>query len=302
MARGSILILVIWAFILRVSMSHSRFLRAHPYGVFDDMPRIPAHPDNGAAWITGASSGIGAALAGELHSRGWSVVLSARSESSLNELAARLGDRAMAVPCDVTDKASIATAAAQIRSRFHRIGLVVSNAGVYEPFEGQNFDADLFRKTIDVNLGGAALLAEAVLPEMARNKEGHFHIVSSATGFGGMPTCSAYGASKAGLINMAECLKLEMNRFNVGISISTPGFVDTPAQADTPFPKPFMIQPSEAAINIANAVERGGFETTFPRRFTWILKAIDALPRPLYLPIVRRFTGWNKPVKPKDLA
>ncbi|MEM8921651.1 MAG: SDR family NAD(P)-dependent oxidoreductase, partial [Pseudomonadota bacterium] len=199
------------------------------------------------------------------------------------------------VPCDVADRKSVKDAAEAIRARFGKIGLVVSNAGVYLPIEAPHFSATLFKRTFDINVIGAAHLMEEVLPDMSWRHEGHVHFVSSATGFGGMPTASAYGASKAALINMAECLKIELERDGVGISLSTPGFVETPAQDDNTFPKPFMIQPSEAAMRIADAVMQGGFERTFPRRFTWMLKAIYALPKFMYLPLVRIQTGWNKP-------
>jgi short-subunit dehydrogenase len=142
---------------------------------------------------------------------------------------------------------------------------------------------------------GAVHLAEAVTQDMAARRAGHIHFVSSATGFGGMPTASAYGATKAALINMAECLKIELERHGVGVSVSTPGFVETPAQDDNTFPKPFMLQPEQAARRIADGLAHGGFEITFPRRFTWLLKALYALPKPLYLPLVRRQTGWDKP-------
>lgn len=259
------------------------------------MARRPANQGHGAAWVTGASSGVGEAIARELAARGWNVGLSARSQDKLDRLAQAIGDNAVSAPCDVSSLEDVLRAAQMVRDRFGEIGLVVSNAGVYLPFEGQNFDADAFRKTVEVNLMGAAHLAQAVLPDMARRRQGHFHIVSSATAYGGMPTSSAYGASKAGLVNMAECLKIEMERYKVGVSVSTPGFIDTPAQTENAFPKPFMIQPEEAARRIVDAVMRGGFETSFPRRFTWTLKLIYASPKLMHIPFVRRWTGWGRP-------
>jgi NAD(P)-dependent dehydrogenase (short-subunit alcohol dehydrogenase family) len=259
------------------------------------MARRPADPKHGCAWVTGASSGIGEKLVAELVRRGWRVAASARSEDKLKALEAAFPGQVIAAPCDVADRDAVRAAADVARGAFGRIGLAVSNAGVYLPFEGPGFDAQKFRATIEANLIGAANVAEAVLADFCARREGHLHIVASATGFGGMPTSSAYGASKAGLINMAECLKIELERHRVGVSLSTPGFVDTPAQDENTFPKPFMIQPEEAARRIADAVARGGFETTFPRRFTWGLKAIYALPKFAYLPLVRMQTGWNKP-------
>lgn len=188
-------------------------------------------------------------------------------------------------------------AAATIRATHGPIGLLVANAGVYIPVDARAPDADAYRRTFEVNLMGVVHAVEAVTPDMVARRAGHMHIVSSATGFGGMPTASAYGASKAALINMAECLKIELERCGVGVSISTPGFVETPAQEDNAFPKPAMMTPGNAAIRIADAIARGGFETSFPRRFTWLLKALYALPKPLYLPIVRAQTGWGSAAK-----
>lgn len=261
------------------------------------MPRIPARAEHGAAWITGASSGIGAALALELARRGWTVAATARRKQALEALAARSA-RIHAIPADVTDRTSMTAAAARIEKELGGVGLLVANAGVYLPVDARKPNADIYRRTFDVNLMGVAHALEAVLPRMIEHGRGHVHIVSSATGFGGMPTASAYGASKAALINMAECLKIELDRTGVGVSLSTPGFVETPAQDDNAFPKPFMIKPEKAARRIADAVERGGFESTFPRRFTWILKALYALPKPAYLPLVRKRTGWSGPEEP----
>lgn len=260
------------------------------------MARRPALQSDGCAWVTGASSGIGAALVVELASRGWTVAATARGAEALGKVAAKHA-RITPVVADVTDRESIQGAAARIRAEIGPIGLLVANAGVYLATDARAPDASVYRRTFDVNLMGVAHALEAVLPDMVARRAGHVHIVSSATGFGGMPTASAYGASKAALINMAQCLKIELDRCNVGVSLATPGFVETPAQDDNAFPKPFMISPETAAKRIADAVARGGFETSFPRRFTWILKALYALPKPLYLPLVRRQTGWGDAAK-----
>jgi NADP-dependent 3-hydroxy acid dehydrogenase YdfG len=260
--------------------------------------RIPADPRNGCAWVTGASSGIGLALAKRLAARGWRVAATARRADGLAALCAAGDGKTIAAPADVTDRAAMREACAKIEATFGPVGLLVANAGIYLPMDARRPDAEVFRRTFDVNLMGVAHALECVLPGMTERRAGHVHVVSSATGFGGMPTASAYGASKAALINMAACLKIELDRVNVGVSLSTPGFVETPAQDDNAFPKPFMISPETAARRIVAAVERGGFETTFPRRFTWILKALYALPKPLHLPLVRAQTGWGGAKEP----
>jgi short-subunit dehydrogenase len=245
--------------------------------------------------VTGASSGIGAALARRLAKRGWRVAATARRLDALEQLR---NDGVEAFAADVSDREAMAACAAQIRERLGPIGLAVANAGIYLPMDARAFDADTVRRTFEVNLLGAAHVLENVLPDMSARGQGHVHLVSSATGFGGMPTASAYGASKAALINMAECLKIELERCNVGVSVSTPGFVETPAQDDNAFPKPFMVTPEVAARRIAAGLARGAFEITFPRRFTWGLTALYALPSAWRLPLIRKQTGWAGPGEP----
>lgn len=260
------------------------------------MPRRPARTEHGCAWVTGGSSGIGAAIVHRLVERGWRVAATARDRHALARLAEAAPEGAIfPAPADVSDLAAMKAAAEEIRAKFGPIGLLVANAGIYLPVPAPEIDVARFRRTFEVNVLGVAHAMAQVVPDMAARGEGHIHIVSSATGFGGMPTASAYGASKAALINMAECLKIELERTGVGVSLSTPGFVDTPAQTDNAFPKPFMVSPKFAAQRIVAGLERGGFETTFPRRFTWPLKALYALPKPIYLALVRNQTGWNKP-------
>jgi short-subunit dehydrogenase len=260
------------------------------------MPRRPARREHGAAWVTGASSGIGACLVRELAARGWKVAATARRREPLEALRAACGERVLPVPADVASAEDMAQAAVTIHNAFGPIGLYIANAGVYLPVDAAQPDIARYRQTFDVNLMGTVHGLAGVLPSMCAARRGHVCLVSSATGFGGMPTASAYGASKAALINMAECLKIELDRYGVGVSLATPGFVETPAQDDNTFPNPFMITPEEAARRIADGLERGGFEITFPRRFTWLLKAIYALPKPVYLPLVRQRTGWAKPL------
>lgn len=261
------------------------------------MARIGAKKAHGCAWVTGASSGIGAAIVERLARDGWKVAASARGQDALRAVASR-APGIVAIAADVGDRASMQAAAARIRTEIGPIGLVVANAGVYLPVDARRIESDAYRRTFDVNLMGAVHLIETVSADFVVRREGHIHIVSSATGFGGMPTASAYGASKAALINMAECLKIELDRCGVGVSLSTPGFVETPAQDDNAFPKPFMVTPEFAAQRIVQGIMRGGFETTFPRRFTWGLKALYALPKPVYLSIVRRQTGWGSDKEP----
>ncbi len=258
----------------------------------------PARPQDGAAWVTGASSGIGWALTKRLVAEGWTVAVSARSADKLEQLQAETDGRARAYPVDQGDADAVVAAIEKIENELGPVALAVLNAGVYLPVNAEAPVLDAFRKTFDVNLLGTAAALSALNPRMCARRSGQIAIVSSATGFGGMPTCSAYGASKAALINMAECCKLELDRWGVKMQVVTPGFVETPAQDDNEFPKPFMVSADTAAKRIVTGLKKRGFEITFPKIFTWQLKFLYGLPKGWYLPLVKRQTGENEPVAP----
>ncbi len=255
-------------------------------------------PQDGVAWITGASSGIGAQLALQLERAGWIVLISARSKDALEVVAAQASGAGQIhpAPLDVADADAVANTVEDIESRHGPIALAVYNAGVYLPVNAEAPDFAAFKTTYAVNILGVAAGLAALNPRMAARRRGQIAIVSSATGFGGMPTASAYGGSKAALINMAECLKLELDRWGVKVQLITPGFVDTPAQDDNTFPKPFMVTAETAAKRIVKGLSRKAFEVTFPRRFTWGLMALYALPSAWRLGVIARQTGWSKPL------
>lgn len=253
-------------------------------------------PSDGIAWVTGGSSGIGAALAHRLAKAGWTVAISARRKDKLEEVATSFSGkgRIIAVPVDLTDAKAVEAAIAGLEEREGPIALAVLNAGIYLPVQAEAPKFEDYQKTFEVNLSGTAACICALTPRMSARKTGQIAIVSSATSFGGMPTASAYGASKAALVNMAACLRIELHRHGVLVQAITPGFVETPAQDDNAFPKPFMVSADTAAKRIVSGLKSKRFEITFPRRFTWALKAIYALPYGWSLPLVRKQTGWDK--------
>lgn len=255
----------------------------------------PAKPSDGVCWLTGASSGIGEALIANLVSNGWRVAISARSEDKLKTLADQYPGKVFAYPVDITDDKAVASTVEAIETDHGPIARAILNAGVYLSINAENPRFEDYAKTFDVNLKGAAACVCALTPRMCERRTGQIVIVSSATAFGGMPTATAYGATKAGLLNMAEGLAIELHRYGVHVQCVTPGFVDTPAQDDNDFPKPFMVSADTAAKRIARGMTRSRFEITFPRRFTWALKLIYALPRNWHIALVRKQTGWDKP-------
>ncbi len=270
--------------------------RAPGRGHRPSMSPRPARPGDGMCWITGASSGIGEALTRHLARQGWRVAISARSVDKLDILAAEFPDQVFVFPVDITDAAAVEQTVSNIEDRHGSIARAVLNAGLYVSIDADVPQFEDYARTFDVNLKGATACLCALNPRMVARASGQIVIVSSATAFGGMPTATAYGATKAGLMNMAESLAIELHRHGVHVQCVTPGFVKTPAQDDNTFPKPFMVTAETAARRMASGMNSRRFEITFPRRFTWALKLIYALPRSWYIPLVRKQTGWNKPV------
>ncbi|MEQ8739283.1 MAG: SDR family NAD(P)-dependent oxidoreductase, partial [Hoeflea sp.] len=151
-----------------------------------------------------------------------------------------------------------------------------------------------FDKTFAVNLSGVVNGLVPAIERMKARGRGQLAIVSSVTGYGGLPTSAAYGATKAALINLAESLKFDLDKLGVRIQVICPGFVDTPATADNAFTMPALMQPGDAASRIASGLKSSSFEITFPRRFTYVLKALQFLPYGAYFGLINAATGWKK--------
>lgn len=260
------------------------------------MSSFIARPEHGLAWITGASSGIGRALALKLVAAGFGVVVTARSHDKLIALqreAAGPG-RIIVLDGDVTDPADMERVIASIEYDHGTLALVVLNAGVFKPVHGEDLHLEDFQQTFSVNLNGVVNCLLPAIRHMKGRGQGQIAIVSSVTGYGGLPTSGAYGATKAALINMAESLKFDLDKQGIRIQVVNPGFVDTPATKDNAFPMPALVSPDEAAGAIVAGLQGSGFEITFPKRFTYLLKFINILPYWVYFPLINAATGWKK--------
>jgi NAD(P)-dependent dehydrogenase (short-subunit alcohol dehydrogenase family) len=241
----------------------------------------PARPEDGIAWVTGASAGIGRAVAEELAARGWTVAISARREAELEAMAAA-NPRLLAAACDITDAGSIGAAVARVEAHGRPIALAVLNAGTYIPTEIETFDLAGWRQQIEVNLNGTAACLSVLLPRMLARRSGQIGIVASVSGYRGLPRAGAYGATKAALINLAESMRLELAPRGICVSLINPGFIRTPLTDKNDFPMPFLMAVVPAARRLVDGLASGRFETTFPRRFTWMLKLLRILPYALY--------------------
>lgn len=262
------------------------------------MTDYTATPSDGSAWITGASSGIGRAVALELARAGFKVAVTARSAEALESLAGEatgLAGSIHAYPGDVTDADAMAAIAAGIEAELAPLALVIANAGVYIPVDGLDGSAEAYAQTFDVNLKGTVHVVLPAIAAMKGRGRGQIAIVASVAGYSGLPTSAAYGATKAGLINLAESLKFDLDRVGIRIQVVSPGFVDTPATKENPFPMPHLMPVEEAArAFVAGLRARKGFEISFPKAFVRQLKFLRLLPYSLYFPLVAKATGWSR--------
>lgn len=257
----------------------------------------PMTPFDGFAWVTGASTGLGRATALQLVRDGWRVVATARSAEKLESLATEaesLHGKIIAMPGDITDANAMAAIISEIEADHGDIALAVLNAGIYQPQHGNQLDVDAFKQTIDVNLMGTVNCMVPVVEHMTARKQGQVAFVASVTAYGGLPTSAAYGATKAALNNMAESLKFDFDKMGIHTQVVNPGFVDTPATADNDFTMPALMDVDKAAERLVAGLKTMRFEITFPRRFTYVLKLINLLPRWLYFPIMTKMMGWDK--------
>lgn len=236
------------------------------------------------AWVTGASTGIGRDIALQLAAAGVKVAASARDADKL----AALGDGISSYPLDVTDGTAVAASAARIEAELGPIDLAVLGAGTYSPVPADDLQPDVFARTMEVNYMGVVHAASALIPRMRQRRSGHIAWIASVAGYRGLPKAAAYGPSKAALINLAECLKPELARDGITVSVVNPGFVATPLTAQNDFPMPFLMQPDEAARATIKGLAKGRFEIAYPWPFVTLLRIAKALPYRAYFYLVEK--------------
>ena len=240
-------------------------------------------------WLVGASTGIGRATAHKLHTLGAKVIVSARSQQALDAFAAE-HPGATVLAMDAADAASVEAAAQTVLST-GPLDLVLYCAGYYKEMRATEFDLGQMLRHNQVNYVGALYVLSAVLPYFLARKAGHISLVSSVAGYRGLPQGLAYGPTKAALINLAETLYVDLKDSQIGVSLISPGFVETSLTAQNKFSMPGLIKPEKAAEEILRGWAKGEFEIHFPKRFTLFMKALALLPPLLYFPVIRRFTG-----------
>jgi short-subunit dehydrogenase len=232
--------------------------------------------DGSRVWITGASSGIGEALAHELAGRGALVAISARRADRLEQLAA--GTEMVPVIVDVSDRDSVLEAEQTVRGELGGIDMAVLNAGTYGQMDVTAWDTAAYRRHVDVNLMGLVHGVEAVLPAMRRARSGRIVGVASVAGYRGFPSSEAYGSTKAAQINLLESLRIDLLPLGVRVSTVCPGFVRTDLTAQNSFRMPWLLETDDAARRIADGLEKDKAEIVFPLPMMLAMKAVRVIP------------------------
>jgi short-subunit dehydrogenase len=234
------------------------------------------------AIITGASSGIGAALARELSKRGWSLALLARRGDLLDQLKLELRESCSLV-CDVTDLAAVRDAVLKGEQLLGGpFDLAVANAGISVPTWATKFNVDDAERIMRVNVFGMFYLFDAVVPSMIERKSGRFVGIASIAGLRGLPSGSVYSASKAAMQNFLEASRVELAPAGVGVTIVNPGWVDTPIIDKYKGAVPFLVSAPKAARIIADGIERGKKVVEFPLPMSLLMRTIRFMPNAIY--------------------
>jgi short-subunit dehydrogenase len=226
-------------------------------------------------WVTGASSGIGAALARELVDRGASVAISARNTGALHEVAA---GRMHVEPLDVTDRAATLAAGDAVRTALGGLDVAVLNAGTWSRFRPEQWDSQAFADQVQTNLMGTVHALEAVVPAMLADGRGRIVGTASVAGYRGLPGAEAYGATKAALLNLFESLRGSLGPRGIVVQTVAPGFVKTPMTDRNTFPMPFLVSPEAAARAIADGMAKDKAEIVFPLPMMLLMKAARLVP------------------------
>lgn len=227
--------------------------------------------------ITGASSGLGRAMALQFAQQGWRVVALARSQPLLEQLRTEHAN-IDTLPVDLTDSAQLAAATAELSARYGRLDQIILNAGTCEYVEALDLDLGAFERTFRLNVVAVVACSKAWFPLLQLSTKPGLAIVSSLAHLFPFGRAEAYGASKAAISYFTDSLRVDLADTQVRVSLIEPGFVDTPLTQKNDFPMPFLLSSEDAAGRIYRALELGKLRLQFPRRLSLSLKLLNLLP------------------------
>ncbi len=234
--------------------------------------------------ITGATSGIGRQLALDYHRDNHQVWALGRNQKALDELSA---EGLQAVRLDLEDR----DMARDWFTTMTPIDLAILNAGSCEYVDLPQFDSELVSRVMRTNVESMAVSIEGVLPLLRQGERPHLVAVGSSAAYLPLSRAEAYGASKAAIEYMIRTLRIDIYREKIDVSLVCPGFVKTPLTDRNEFSMPFRLSVEEASDRIRRGIEKRRLEIHFPKRFTFILKALSLIPEALWIRISQRMVN-----------
>jgi len=240
--------------------------------------------------ITGASSGIGAAVAHELAAPGVLIAITGRDSARLNTVETALQEKGadtISRVCDVTDRGAMSTLVADIEVR-QPLDLIIANAGISSSAGAAAGEEETTRDIFAVNLAGVLNTVLPALTAMRPRHMGHVAIVSSIAGFRGMPSAPAYSASKVALKAWGDAIRPQLERDGITLSMIYPGFVESRITDANDFPMPFLMPAEKAAGIIVQGLKRGKKTIAFPWQTVWMTRLLCTLPGPIFNAILAR--------------
>lgn len=234
-------------------------------------------------FITGATSGIGKALALHYSSRGATLGLTARRDALLRELATRMPRSCSIYPVDVRDTAAMRSACVDFIGRHGTPDIVIANAGVsHGTLSEHAADIEVFEDIIDVNLFGMVRTFQPFIESMRTAGQGRLVGIASVAGVRGLPGAAAYSASKSAAITYLESLRVELAPSGVRVVCIMPGYIDTPMTRGNPYPMPFMLSAEDAARRIARDIAHGSRQTVIPWQMAIVARVLRWMPTWLF--------------------
>lgn len=239
-------------------------------------------------WITGASSGIGFALAQKLLNNGHTVIGTARNIDKLHELKKKFPDKLYGFIADITNEQSISDLCLQLKQQFNGIDTMILCAGICEYIEWPNLDLKILHRNMNTNFWGTVNCIAYGMDILNKDRNPYIVAISSASQIVGLPRAEGYGASKAAIHYLLQSLQVELSNTTIDVSIVTPGFVNTELTQKNDFYMPFLIPVEKAADIILHGMRQRKPEIKFPLILILILNILSFIPDKLRIKILSK--------------
>jgi len=239
------------------------------------------------AFVTGVSDGIGAAFTKILLQNGWEVIGISRNEQKLNSFKNSINSISnvfKSYKCDVQNIEKLK----KIANENNAVTLLFLNAGIYNPIDSSKSNLEIYKEHINVNLLGVINCYEAFLPKMLEEGDGKIIIMSSISGWIGLPKAAAYGPTKAALRSFAQSIRYDLKPKGISVQVCSPGFVETSATSVNDFYMPGLMKVEDAAKLIFKNMFKKKFEFSFPFIFSLLMRILSVLPDKLSSFLIRK--------------